>query len=124
MTDWAIEGLEDAAGVDNLYSVTSSSESKAGENDTIPPEGLCISKASVLAADSKFDEEADDGDDVYYYPICSPNSTRPRAWDDMARRSSPPELNFQSRRYRHHRRRYAKQTIYSGPSFTTVQNEK
>ena len=53
LTDWVIEGLEDGG------SITSSSVSKAGENDTLPPEGLCIDKVRILAADSAYEDPAD-----------------------------------------------------------------
>ena len=53
LTDWVIEGLEVGE------SITSSSASKAGENDTLPPEGLCIDKVRILASDSLFHDEDD-----------------------------------------------------------------
>jgi len=43
LTDWVIE---------NLYNVTSSSPTRAGENDTLPPNGLIISKTHILPSES------------------------------------------------------------------------
>lgn len=47
VTDWVVENLE-ASG----SNITSSSSTKAGENDTLPPSGLLIGRVRVLAADS------------------------------------------------------------------------
>ena len=59
LTAWVVENLE--AGGDMI---TSSSGTKAGENDTLPPQGLCISKVRVLASESTPPENDD-----YHYPI-------------------------------------------------------
>ena len=48
LTDWVVENLEGG----ELGSVTSSSSSKAGENDTLPMNGLCIGNFRILPADS------------------------------------------------------------------------
>jgi len=53
LTDWVIEGLEEGG------SITSASASKAGENDTLPLEGICINKVRIMAADSTFHDDAD-----------------------------------------------------------------
>ena len=50
LTDWVVENLEGG----ELGSVTSSSASKAGENDTLPPHGLCIGNVRILPADSSY----------------------------------------------------------------------
>ena len=67
LTDWVIENLEDD---DNK--ITSSSKIKAGENDTLPPEGLCMARVRILAAESTFvedDENDNEEQEEYYYPI-------------------------------------------------------
>jgi SAM-dependent methyltransferase len=60
LTDWVVENLESQGS-----SITSSSETKAGENDTIPLEGLCIANVRVLAADSSFIQTEGDA----FHPI-------------------------------------------------------
>lgn len=53
LTDWVVENLE---GVE-LGSITSSSTSKAAENDTLPADGLCIADFRILPADSPFEDD-------------------------------------------------------------------
>jgi hypothetical protein len=48
LTDWVVENLEGG----DLGSVTSKSSTKAGENDTLPPDGLCIANFRILPSDS------------------------------------------------------------------------
>lgn len=48
LTDWVVENLEGG----DLGSVTSKSSTKAGENDTLPPHGLCIANFRILPSDS------------------------------------------------------------------------
>lgn len=51
LTDWVVENLEGG----ELGSVTSSSASKAGENDTLPSRGLCLGAFRILPADAHLD---------------------------------------------------------------------
>ena len=55
LSDWVVEGLEDDEG-----SITSSSATRAGENDVLPLGGLCVGNVRVLAADSDFEDSSDD----------------------------------------------------------------
>ena len=57
ITDWVIEGLESEGN-----SITSSSNIKAGENDTIPKQGLCIGKVRILPAG--YDDDNDDDNHI------------------------------------------------------------
>jgi ribosomal protein L11 methylase PrmA len=57
LTDWVIANLEN-----DSSQITSSSTSRAGENDTLPPQGLCMAKVRILAADSPLPQE----DDYYH----------------------------------------------------------
>jgi ribosomal protein L11 methylase PrmA len=49
ITDWVIENLES-----NESSITSASTSIAGENDTLPFDGLCIGNVRILPSDTEF----------------------------------------------------------------------
>jgi hypothetical protein len=53
ITDWVVENLESEG------SITSSSATEAGENDTLPTAGLCISKVRVLTAESPLPDSDD-----------------------------------------------------------------
>ena len=58
LTDWVVENLED-----NGTTITSStSTTRAGENDTLPLEGLCISKFRILAANANATTSKNDDD--------------------------------------------------------------
>ena len=57
LTEWVVENLEN-----ETSSVTSSSSSKAGENDTLPESGLCIGNVRILAADSPYQPSTSDDD--------------------------------------------------------------
>lgn len=59
LTDWVVENLESEGNI-----ITSSSKTKAGENDTLPESGLCISKFRVMAADC-----APPDDDEAFFPV-------------------------------------------------------
>ena len=61
LTDWVIENLED-----DTSKITSFSSTKAGENDTLPSQGLCMAGVRIMATDSltKNDEFDDE-----YFPI-------------------------------------------------------
>ena len=61
LTDWVIENLED-----ETSKVTSFSATKAGENDTLPRQGLCIAGVRIMATDSLKTNDELDGD---YFPI-------------------------------------------------------
>lgn len=61
LTDWVIENLED-----ETSKITSFSTTKAGENDTLPPQGLCIAGVRIMAADSLKTNDKLDGE---YFPI-------------------------------------------------------
>jgi ribosomal protein L11 methyltransferase len=50
-----VENLEDGDG----GSITKSSETKAGENDTLPLSGLCIAEFRILAANSPYVDDKD-----------------------------------------------------------------
>lgn len=68
LTDWVVANLEN-----DSSKITSASSSRAGENDMLPPEGLCMAGVRVLTADSPWlsKEENDkvDTDNTDYYPI-------------------------------------------------------
>jgi ribosomal protein L11 methylase PrmA len=55
LTEWVVENLEN-----ETSSVTSSSISKAGENDTLPENGLRIGNVRILTADSPYQPTRDD----------------------------------------------------------------
>ena len=61
LTDWVIENLEDGTN-----KITSFSSTKAGENDTLPPHGLCMAGVRIMAADSSAKKDELDDD---YFPI-------------------------------------------------------
>ena len=54
LTEWVVENLESQG-----ETITSSSTVKAGENDTLPINGLCIGDFRILAAESPFDDQND-----------------------------------------------------------------
>ena len=67
LTDWVVANLEN-----ETSTITSSSSVKAGENDTLPPNGLAIGKVRVFAADAvaTSDQQKDhDNDDQIEMPI-------------------------------------------------------
>ena len=49
ITDWVIENLES-----NDSIISSASKSMAGENDTLPVDGLCIGKVRILPSDTDY----------------------------------------------------------------------
>lgn len=55
LTDWVVENLEG----DMMESITSSSQNKAGENDTLPTDGLPIGKVRIFAAGGDVADERD-----------------------------------------------------------------
>jgi ribosomal protein L11 methylase PrmA len=55
ITDWVIENLEPHEN----QTITSRSAVRAGENDTLPVEGLLIGAIRILAADSEYADEMD-----------------------------------------------------------------
>lgn len=59
LTDWVVENLEGG----EVGSVTSESSTKAGENDTLPSDGLRIGRFRVLPSGSSFDAPEDETDD-------------------------------------------------------------
>lgn len=61
LTDWVIENLEDETSKITSFSIT-----KAGENDTLPPRGLCIAGLRIMAADSLTTSDELDGE---YIPV-------------------------------------------------------
>lgn len=61
LTTWVVENLESSG-----ETITSSSTVQAGENDTLPVDGLCIGSVRILAADSPFDENTSSNDDNNY----------------------------------------------------------
>jgi ribosomal protein L11 methylase PrmA len=62
LTDWVVENLEGESS-----SITSSSDIKAGENDTLPVSGLVIGPMRILAADSPYQQQ--DLDKEQEFPI-------------------------------------------------------
>lgn len=66
ITDWVIENLESTDSA-----ITSSSKSMAGENDTLPIDGLCIGNVRILPSDSDYvgDSSTNDTTTKYYTPI-------------------------------------------------------
>lgn len=58
LTDWVVENLED----DGDCITSSSSKTRAGENDTLPLAGLCISQFRILAAHATVSKDDDDDD--------------------------------------------------------------
>jgi SAM-dependent methyltransferase len=52
ITDWVVQNLEG-----NNSTITSRSTVKAGENDTLPEEGLVIGNLRILASDSSFSRD-------------------------------------------------------------------
>lgn len=70
-TDWVIENLKDEES-------TTASTTQAGENDTLPTNGLCISKFRILPSLADIDsstssshtlDDSDDDDEEYKMPI-------------------------------------------------------
>lgn len=59
LTDWVVENLES-----DDSRITSSSTTKAGENDTLPSSGLVIGTVRILAADATWDDDNKETDIV------------------------------------------------------------
>ena len=66
LTDWVVENLESCS---EDESITFASKQQAGENDTLPVQGLCMGTVRILAADSPYNAEEHDDTDYKYDPI-------------------------------------------------------